>query len=248
MPDGHLVVNSGARAALVTGHGAATSAAIVPSVTEAAVAAAFCDRPAADSADVDSDGATAAWQGLEGRRQLVPRGGGSQRRWRGRRRRRDRRQQTCSCCRRPNSARRYGMSRLRSNLRSRGEGTADGGQGVLESAARTGAPGIRPVTGQDVGGRHGAATSAAAVPGVTEAAVAAGLFEIPAAHRASAASDGDCAGPAEAGPCRTDRAEVDRDCSARPAKMAPFAWWRQSQGESCCFESDVEERFERARK
>ena len=64
----------------------------------------------------------------------------------------------------------------------------------------------------------------------------------------SAVSDGDGAGPAEAGLCRTYRAEVDRDCSAPPAKMPPLAWRRQRQGDSCCFESNAEQRFERARK
>ena len=88
-----------------------------------------------------------------------------------------------------------------------------------------GAPGIRPVTGQ-VGGGHGAATSATDVPGVTEVAVAAGLCEIPAADSADvdgacAVSNGNGAGPAEATSCRTVRAEIDRDCSARPAKMPP---------------------------
>ena len=80
------------------------------------------------------------------------------------------------------------------------------------AAARTGTPGNRPVTCQAVGCGHRTATPAAAVPSVTEAAVAAGLCDRPAADSADVSG---------ASACRVS--DVDGGCGAGPAQLAAKA-------------------------
>ena len=103
----------------------------------------------------------------------------------------------------------------------------------------------------DIVHSHGAATSAAAVPSVTEAAVAAGLCDRPAADSpdvdgASACSVSDVDGGSGAGPvqlaakaaaaaCYTDWA--DAECCSRPAIVL-------SSERECCFSSEIQVRAE----